>query len=135
MSTYLSDRAAVESDIRAEGIVATLTRTTPGTYNPVTDTETGGSTASYSVPCLIKSPEVSSGGNGWRYMPGTQVQTGDVQLLMGASTLGLAGLQPKPGDQISIPSGELAGLWSVVASVPVAPGGVALMFKTLARKP
>ena len=132
MADYLQTRADAEADIRSDGVVVTLSRTSAGTYDPATDTTTGATTTTWSVPALIKAPSINGGG--WRWMPGALVQVGDIELLAGADTLGKAGVQPKPVDKVAVAAGEWAGTYTVEATVPVAPGGVAVLFRVLGRR-
>ena len=105
-----------------EGLAVSVTYTvrTPGTYDPTTDTETGGSTSTSATSGWLGSmPE--------RFVNGTTVLAGDRRLAL----RGDAGFVPDVGQRVTIGA---YGDWQVISVQPVVIGGETVIYRLQVRK-
>lgn len=101
------------------GATVTVTRETPGAYDPDTGTNGAGTTETW-TPKGVKL-EYSQ-----REIDGTNILASDQRIYMSAA----AGLDPKPGDAVTLAD----GVWRVVKSRTLAPAGVAVLLDVQVRK-
>lgn len=116
--------ADVQKKLRAKGQAMTLTRSVPGTYDPVTGNMTGGSTASYTLQGITTNYNSMTRLSA-QMLPDSMIMAGDKQALVDAVTV-----IPLPGDNLTI-SGEV---WKIIAVDASAPAGVPLLYKCQVRR-
>lgn len=102
---------------------ATLTRTTPGAYDPATGTNATGTTTVCSCKAVLDAS--SSGALGFKFGTGL-IQTGDMLALVPAHKLTFV---PASGDKLTISSTDYA----VIANQPTYGGATALLHQLLVR--
>lgn len=122
---YASAAASAARMIRKAGTSAMLQRTVAGTYNPATDTTTGGRTDSY--PCRVVILPASKGtieAFDTRWEGEALIETNLRSVLMAAKGLPIA---PGPGDFLVVGSET----WKVIGSTPLAPDGTTAIFYRL----
>lgn len=112
------------AQIKRAGIAVTISRETAESFDPGTGTYTGATMTDYSADGVIQAPNREN--TGGRFGDGTMVQAGDKFILLAASGLTIT---PKPGDKITVN----AVAYSIVTVMAVEPGGVALLYRILAR--
>lgn len=100
------------------GAPVTVTRVTPGAYNPDTGSNAAGSTQTWS-PSGVKLDYTQ------REIDGTSIKAGDQRVYMSA----VAGLDPQAGDSVTLG----AETWRVVKSRTLAPAGVAVLLDVQVR--
>ena len=100
------------------GAPVTLTRITPGAYDPATGTVSGG-TVGYS--CAGAVMNYAS-----RDIDGTLVQRGDVRVLLAPD----AAFEPKPGDKVTLADTTVL---TVINSRATKPAGMAVLFEVQCR--
>lgn len=120
MSFDYSEIAAMASEMLAEfGTSVSVSRVTPGSYDPSTGSNSAGTTETWAT-------------NGLRLeyadaeIDGQQVQRGDLRILLAVVT----GLDPKSGDSLDI-GGDV---FRVVKSKPLKPATVAVYLDVQVRK-
>lgn len=101
------------------GSAVTVTRVTPGAYDPETGTNGSGSTATW-TPQGVRLDYSA------REIDGTLILSGDQRVYMSAEP----GLDPQPGDTVTLG----ADVWRVVRSHTLAPAGVAVLLEVQVRK-
>lgn len=120
MSFDYDKSAATASRLLAKfGATVTVTRTTPGAYDPATGTDAAGSAQTW-TPAGVRL-EYSQ-----REIDGTNIKAGDQRVYMSA----VAGLDPQPGDTVTL-GGEA---WRVVTSRTLAPAGIAVLLDVQVRR-
>lgn len=125
---YTSLAAEALGSLQDAGFSMTLRRTTAGTFSPGGGTLSGGSTDDYIVTGLDQAPTMSQGGGtGERFFSGVMVQADDRFLLLAAFGMEIV---PAPGDLLIIDGVS----YTIMAVIPVRPGGVDLLYRVLARK-
>lgn len=106
------------------GQTVTITRTIPGTYDPVTGTTTGGSTAAESASAAI----LPVGGNdvGQQLADGSMIRQDDRKAIIEATVEAVTELQTLT---------DAAGVvWDVKLVNPVAPSGSVVIYKAILRR-
>lgn len=123
MPDYTAIAAKALAGIQRAGIAMTLTRpAADGVYDPALGEYVyGGVDTDYPCYGLYQSP--TQEGKGDRFNDGTTIQAGDRNILLAASGMTVI---PQAGDRIEG--------YVVVTSQPVAPGGVALLYRILVKK-
>lgn len=111
MSREARDVAAL---LERRGRPVVITRNTAAAYDPLTDIQSGGATASHSATAAITSYAD-------RYIDGTRIRAGDRRAIVAA--LGLA-ITPEPGDRL-IDGGKT---WEVVHVAEKRSGPTALAY-------
>lgn len=114
--------------IEKYGMALTLTRVTPGAYDPATGGVSGATTANYSCFGLVDSFSVNE-------IMGAMVRSSDKKLLLSAKGLNTV---PQIGDQFTLPD----GVWYIPEGSgsgynpiqPLAPGGIAVMYTIQLRR-
>ena len=101
------------------GQALTVTRETPGAYDPVTGTDAAGTSQTW-TPQGVKLDYSQ------REVDGTSIKAGDQRVYMSAE----AGLDPEAGDLVTIGSEA----WRVVVSRTLAPAGVAVLLDVQVRR-
>lgn len=113
MSFYTDALATVADSLREFGADATLTRVTPGEYDPATSAVGAGTTATATVRALESASERS-------YLDGSLIEAGRMAYLIDPTGLSIT---PMAGDTF-----EWGGVVRTVAkSMPLAPAGIAVM--------
>lgn len=116
--------ASIAQTLKAKGQPMTLTRVSAGTYDPVTGTTTGATTATYTLQGITISYN-SLTRLAAQVRPDSLILAGDMQAIVDATSIA-----PAPGDSLTI-----AGIvWQVIAVDTVAPAGVAMLHKCQIRK-
>lgn len=100
------------------GRPVTVTRETPGAYDPATGTDAAGTSQTW-TPSGVKLEYTQ------REIDGTNIKAGDQRVYMSAA----AGLDPQPGDAVTLG----AEVWRVVKSSTLAPAGVAVLLDVQVR--
>lgn len=119
MSGFYEDMAATAAEMLAEfGQPVTVTRETPGGYDPATGTTTAGTVQTW-APAGVKLDYTQ------REIDGTLIKSGDQRVYMSAE----AGLDPQTGDTVTLG----AEVWRVVTSRTLAPAGVAVLLDVQVR--
>lgn len=125
---YSSLAKDVQSMLQEAGIAVTFMRHAVSEVEPDFNVEAGEyierdttPPVSYPVNAVITSPNR----RGEQYLAGVLIESGDRLLIVEAK-----GFVPSPGDEVVV-SGEK---YAVVASDPISPGGVDLLYKTLVRR-
>lgn len=114
---YANTAKRVQRQLKRAGMAVTLTRITPGTYDPSTGSVTN-TEATYSASGVVVS--YTQG-----VIDGTIIQAGDQRVYMDA----VSGTAPQTGDKLAI-----AGVtYTVVNAYPVSPAGIAVLFDVQAR--
>jgi hypothetical protein len=93
----------VTSMISRYGGTATFTRTVSGTYNPVTQVETGGDSVTFSLPAVGMAPGKSA-----EYRIGSLEQRTLVELHVAPAL----GMTPQPGDTVSWGGSDWKVIWA-----------------------
>lgn len=121
MSSYDYNKAAATAArmLARFGQPVTVTRSTPGGYDPETGTNGAGSTQTW-APMGVKLDYAQ------REIDGTNIRAGDQRVYMSA----FSGLDPQTGDTVTIG----AEAWRVVTSRTLAPAGVAVLLDVQVRK-
>lgn len=125
MPDYPAIAAKVRTALGKAGAPVILRKATPGTFDPATGAYIGGSTTDYVAVGLIQAPQSTSGSIGQRYFNGVEVKTDDVFIL-----LAVPEAVPEAGDLLEIDD----VFYTVTTLLPVRPGGVALMYRVMARR-
>jgi hypothetical protein len=112
--------ASIAQTFKAKGQPMTLTRTIAGTYDPVTGTATGATTATYTVQGITKSFAA-----GLTNRPDSLILSGDKQAIVDAVSV-----VPLPGDTLTIKG----VVWQVIAVDAVEPDGTAYIYKAQVRR-
>ena len=119
--TYADDHASALADLTEAGTAVTFTRTLPGTYDPSTDTWSGGSTTTVAGYAMrVK-------GNPLQYQALELIQSESPTLLFTPSTYGE---MPALGSQVTWNS--LA--YTVRAVDPVSPDGTAIVARVIVSR-
>jgi hypothetical protein len=126
MMDYAKIAADALKQIQGAGFVLTLTRSGAPTMNPSTGEFTAGAEDTYTAYALEQAP-VSTSVGGYTTWPGTDVMGGDKYFLLAASGMEIV---PKARDKVTY-GGET---FTIAACRPVAPGGVDILYRVLARK-
>ena len=120
MGTYAGIRSTAASLIAAKGAAVTLSRVSAGTYDPTTNTATGGSTTDYAVVAVAKKGNALRDPERFARL-GLQ-RTASVTLLVAAQGLAIT---PQDGDRIG-----WGGVTYTVREVePVAPDGAGILYE------
>ena len=120
MSFDYADMAATAAELLAEfGATVTVTRATPGAYDPDTGT-TGAGTSQTWTPSGVKLNYSAHEING------TLILASDQRVYMSA----VSGMDPNAGDTVTLG----AEVWRVVASRTLAPAGLAVLLDVQCRK-
>ena len=117
--TFYSDMAATANELLAEfGMGITLTRTTPGAYNPATGgaTDTTANHAAIGVKLDYAQSEID----------GSLIRVGDQRVYLAPSLV----VTPQTGDTLTIGS----EVWGVIASRPLSPAGTNVLHDVQVRK-
>jgi len=115
--SFYSDMAAVANELLLEfGEAITLRRTTPGTFDGATETETGATVADLAT--LGIQSKYAQG-----LIDGTRIQSQDKLFILDDTQI------PSVTDQIKVGS----VYWSIVDVKPVEPAGVPLVYFVQAR--
>jgi len=118
MSDFYGDMSAAATELLAEfGKSLVLRRTNPGTYDPVTGRETGGSTDD--LPTTGLYTKISAD-----YIATHQVQTGDKLAVIDASQ------EPQMTDKLV----DGANVWQVVDIDKIDPAGTPIAYFVRVRK-
>jgi len=125
VGSVLDKVASAYATLARNGLAAsgTLTRTTPGAYDPATGSSTSGTTATAS--CLVTLDGSSLVSLGFKFGEGL-VQAGD--LLASVPARGLT-FQPGPGDKLTIGATQ----YTVVQSKPTYAGHLPALWEMLVR--
>lgn len=118
MSFDYSETAATAAELLAEfGAQVTLTRITPGVYDPATGTvsQTGATHTASGVRLDYEQ----------RYIDGTNIMQGDQRVYL-SPTIAVA---PQTGDRLTVG----AEVFNVVASRPLSPAGVVVLHDVQVR--
>ena len=115
---YISTARDAAALLAEFGALVTLTRVTPGAYDPATGTVSGG-TVGYS--CAGAVMNYAS-----RDIDGTLVQRGDVRVLLAPD----AAFEPKPGDKVTLADTTVL---TVINSRATKPAGMAVLFEVQCR--
>ena len=116
--TFYTDMAAVANDLLAEfGAPVILLRTTPGTFDPVTETETGATTAELTTTGIQKSYKAE-------LIDGTRIKHGDKLYVLDDTQV------PDLTDKLNVGS----EYWSIVNIDEKNPAGTALVYLVQVRK-
>lgn len=116
--TFYTDMAAVANELLAEfGASVILLRTTPGTFDPVTGTESGATTAELTTTGIQKSYKAD-------LVDGTRIQQGDKLYILDDTQV------PDMTDQIKVGS----EYWSIVNIDERSPAGTTLVYFAQVRK-
>lgn len=102
------------------GQTVTLTRVTPGAYDPVTGTNAAGTTATQSAAAVLL--DYSAAESGAQFADGSMVQIGDKKVLIQASGLAWA------PDALTTVTDVAGVVWQLEQVRTLAPSGVALMY-------
>jgi hypothetical protein len=122
--SLLDDVADVFAGLDDLGAPATLTRTTPGAYNPTTGGNAAGTTTNSTTTAVLDA--ATSVKLGFIFGPAL-VQGGDIMAMIPAKGLASA---PLPGDTLTV-----AGwTYKVVQVVPTWAGSVPVVYSMLVRK-
>ena len=127
MPDYNSIATKVKTGLGKAGTTMTLSRTTPGTYDPAAGTYSGSTVAEYTVTGLIQTQIYISGQVGQTFFNGMLVQTDDQFVIIAADGLAIT---PAPGDLLTI----VGVVHTVVAMLPLRPGGTNLFYRVMARR-
>lgn len=101
------------------GAPVTVTRETPGAYDPTTGTSTAGSSQSW-TPSGVRLDYTQ------REIDGTNIKAGDQRVYLST----VDGMTPTTGDAVAIGT----EVWRVVISRPLAPAGVAVLHDVQVRR-
>lgn len=101
------------------GRSVTITRTTPGTYDPATGAPGTGTTATHAGTAVLLN-------YAQRDIDGTHVRVGDQRAYIAPDLA----VTPQTGDTLTI-GGEV---WSVIASRPLAPAGTVVLHEAQVRR-
>lgn len=119
MTFDYAETAATASELLAEfGAMVTLTRITPGVYDPATGTVPNSET-SYTAKGVKLDYEQ-------RFIDGSNILQGDQRIYLDP----LIAETPKTGDKLTIG----AEVFSVIASRPLAPAGIVVLHDVQIRK-
>lgn len=118
--------AATASSLLAQfGQAVTLSRTIPGTYDPVTGEETGATTATQAARAALL--EYTLQESGAKFADGSQVRVGDKKCLIEA------GLDWPPDETTTLT--DAAGvIWQIEKLRTLAPSGVPVMYTANATR-
>ncbi len=123
--SLLDDVAGAFADLGGDlSATATLTRTTPGAYDPVSGTDSGGTTVTSTALAVLDSSSLQT--LGYVFGDGL-VQTGDIQATLPAKGLTF---DPAPGDVFTAASMT----FRVIGTKPTYAGSVPVMWNLLVRK-
>lgn len=116
---YAAEAAGILPDFIENGQPVTIRRTTKGTFDPSTGKNTPGATTNFTGYAISSGYHAS-------LVDGTRIKQGDQQFTVAASGLGC---EPTTSDTLV----DARQSWTIVSIQPVAPGGVALLYKIQAR--
>lgn len=106
------------------GQTVTLTRTIPGTYDPVTGTTTGATTATETASAAIL--PVGANEVGQQMGEGNMIRQDDRKAIIEATTV--------PVDNLQTLTDAAGVVWNIEVVNPVAPSGVAVIYKAILRR-
>jgi hypothetical protein len=116
---YASLALTADDLIGEFGSTGTLTRVTPGDYDPDTATATPASTTTQSIKAVVIDYE-------HKYVDGTLIKTGDKQCFVSAKDI----TAPAQGDRLT-----WFGIdYQLVSVTPLAPAGTVLFYELQARQ-
>lgn len=115
MGRYLSARETAARLIEAHGGLAILSRTTPGSFDPVTQQTTGGGTSSWTFRVVVLPPGMAQ-----RF--GVDLEGKNAREVYFA--LDGAPVLPQPGDRLTLATGETGTLFWVQTYDPAMDGPI-----------
>lgn len=116
----MTEAESIAADLRADGQLMILSRTTPGELEPVSGTvqnpipqqwEVYGITANYNSQTRLSSQ-------------GATIQSGDKKAIIGAT------VEPQPGDTLTV----MGRAWQIIAVDELSPQGEALLYTCQIRR-
>lgn len=116
---YVKAAATAKRMLTHFGATVTVTRVTPGAYDPVT----GGSTDPVTQTWAPKGVKLEYSE---REIDGSQIKTGDQRVYMSAEP----GLEPQAGDTVTLGS----EVWRVVRPRTLAPAGIVVLLDVQVRR-
>lgn len=120
---YVAERASAHADLKADGATVVLSTTGAGTQDGATGKVTPGTTVVVNTYGLLKNYRSNE-------VDGTLVQKGDLQVLSSAEDLARLGLTPAAGWICAV----MGTTYRVMDVQPIAPGGVAVLWRLQLRK-
>lgn len=102
MSTYAASAATAKSLISRKGTAVTFTRTNKGSFDPVTQTETGGRTTTLTMPGVGLAPGKSA-----EFRIGSLDRRNIIELHLAPSL----GATPVPGDKVRWSGADWTVIW------------------------
>ncbi|MDA8114992.1 MAG: hypothetical protein M0Z43_09750 [Acidithiobacillus sp.] len=130
----MSDQADIMNDLKTDGQAMTLTRTTPGVFDPVTGSPGTPVVRAWTVYGLMTNFSTLARYGGANMQPRTMVLAGDKQAKISAlavdSTGASVALEPLPSDVLHASGYD----WVIIALDSVSPAGVDLMYNCHVRK-
>lgn len=117
---FYAEMAATAAEMLREfGVSVTVSRLTPGAYDPETGTNAAGTTQTWTPWGVML--EYSQ-----REIDGTNIKAGDQRVYMSTT----ADLDPKPADTVTIGT----EVWRVVTSRTLAPAGLKVLLDVQVRR-
>lgn len=110
--------------LRKYGQAMTLTRSVPGTFDPVTSSSTGDTETTYTVYGVTETYNMFGTGTSTS-KAGTLIEAGDLKATIEAEVVA-----PQPGDTLM----TMGVAWNVLGVSPAAPQGENIVFELHLRK-